>query len=184
MRNLMKLIAVTAITALLVFVLATCATADDKIYTSPVFKLPPERLQLAGEIIENQENEGEPEESDGPEADTGDESEDEPDGDEGLEELDEDDGSVTDEPAEEKRRVIIKSSHQGAIVTEGDQITMTSELRGFRDDESVEYQWQVDRGDGLGWVDVNGANRFKYTFVANEETIKYSWRLIVNVIDE
>ena len=44
--------------------------------------------------------------------------------------------------------------------------------------------WQVDRGDGLGWVDVEGANKWKHEFVANEETIKYSWRLIVNVIDE
>ena len=69
---------------------------------------------------------------------------------------------------------------QGEIVTEGDQIVLTSELVGFGD-EPVTYQWQVDRGDGQGWVDVEGATRYKHTFIANKETIQYSWRLIVNI---
>ena len=240
MRKLMKLIATTAIT-LLLLALITCAAADEKIYTSPVFKLPRERLERAEEILGGQEEEGEPEESedlaDEPEdegeipeeGETTDEDipgeeipgeeipgeeipgeeipgeeipgeeipgEDDPedvtpdeDEDEDFEALDDDAGEVDDntgeveeEPARPKREVIIRSN-QGAVVTEGDQITMTSELRGFGDDEQVTYQWQVDRGDGAGWVDVNGATKFKYTFIANEETIKYSWRLIVNVIE-
>ena len=62
MRNLMKLIAITAMTALLLFALITCASADEKIYTSPVFKLPQERLEQAEEVIEARaEEEGEPE---------------------------------------------------------------------------------------------------------------------------
>ena len=61
MRNLMKLIAITAMTALLLFALTTCAAADEKIYTSPVFKLPPERLEKAEELIEAQEEEAEAE---------------------------------------------------------------------------------------------------------------------------
>ena len=181
MRNLMKLIAITAMTALLVFALAACASADEKIYTSPVFKLPRERLEQAEEILEAQEQESEPEEPE----DLGDEPEEDEDfGENGdVEELDDNAGELTEGPARQKREVIIRST-QGAIVTEGDRITMTSELRGFGDDEKVVYQWQVDRDDGAGWVDVNGANKFKYTFIANEETIKYSWRLIVSVVEE
>ena len=55
MRNLMKLIAITAMTALLLFALMTCAFADEKIYTSPVFRLPLDRLVRAEQIMESQE---------------------------------------------------------------------------------------------------------------------------------
>jgi len=191
MRNLMKMIAITAITALLLFALITCAVADEKIYTSPVFTLPADRLERAEEILEQQEQQAgsEAEESETPEgAETpeevpGEEPEDvdEDDADEDFEELG-DEAAQLEESAKNQRRVIIKSS-QGDIVTEGDLIRLTSELRGFSDDEKVEYQWQVDRGDGAGWVDVEGATKWKHEFVANAETIKYSWRLIVNVID-
>lgn len=175
MRNLMKLIAITAMTALLLFALITCASADEKIYTSPVFKLPPERLEKAEELIEAQAEEEVPEESDEVE------DEDEFNEDEGLADLD-DAGSMTEEPAEVKRQVIIESS-QGEIVTEGDRITLTSHLVGFGDSK-VAYQWQVDRGDGNGWVNVDGANRYQYQFIANRETIQYSWQLIVTIIEE
>ena len=175
MRNLMKLIAITAMTALLLFALITCASADEKIYTSPVFKLPPELLEQADELIEAQAEEEVPEESDEVE------DEDEFDEDEGLADLD-DAGSMNDEPGEVKRQVIIESS-QGEIVTEGDRITLTSHLVGFGD-AKVAYQWQVDRGDGKGWVDVEDANEYKYQFIATRETSQYTWQLIVTVIDE
>lgn len=177
MRNLMKLIAITAMTALLLFALITCASADEKIYTSPVFKLPQERLEQAEELIEAREEDeaGEPDESDE------DVVEDDLDEDDGLTDLD-DAGSMNDEPEEVKRQVIIESS-QGEIVTEGDRITLTSHLVGFGDSK-VAYQWQVDRGDGKGWVNVDGANRYQYQFIANRETIQYSWQLIVTVVDE
>ena len=177
MRNLMKLIAITAMTALLLFALITCASADEKIYTSPVFKLPPERLEKAEELIEAQEEEAEPEEAD----DLEDEFDEDEGEDEGLADLD-DAGSMNEEPAEVKRQVIIESS-QGEIVTEGDRITLTSHLVGFGDSKVV-YQWQVDRGDGNGWVNVDGANGYQYQFIANRETIQYSWQLIVTVVDE
>lgn len=192
MRKLMKLIAITAMTALLLFVLATCASADEKIYTSPVFRLPRERLEDAEKVFEAQEAEeaAELEEAEEPgEEPREDESlEDEapegeePDEDEDFEELGEDAGEVT-EPAKPKHEVIIRSS-QGEIVTEGDVITLTSELRGFGDDEQVEYQWQVDRGNGDGWEDVAGANKDKFVFVADRESIRYSWRLIVTIVGE
>ena len=182
MRNLMKLIAITAMTALLLAALATFACADEKIYTSPAYTLPLDRLEKAEKILNAQEQaaiQATPEKTDESKAESKGEK---PEEDQGLVELDDDAGKVKQEPEEEKRRVVIRSS-QGAIVTEGDQIILTSELFGFGD-VPVEYQWQVDRGDGTGWTDVNGANKFKYTFIANEETIRYSWRLIVNVVEE
>ena len=224
MRNLMKLIAITAMAVMLLFAMITFASADEKIYTSPVFRLPRERLEQAEEILEAQDQESEPEESEEPgeepeeteaepgegvepeegtepgegtepeegtepkevtEPEEGTEPEDGelPDDDEDFEELEESAGAVTEQPARQKREVIIKSS-QGAVVSEGEVITLTSELRGFGDDEQVTYQWQVDRGDGNGWVDVSGGDRSKYIFIADKETITYSWRLIVNVIDD
>ena len=224
MRKLMKLIAITALTALLFCALITCAAADEKIYTSPTFTLPTDRLILAEEIFDAQEAANQPEEpeeigeelpeegealpTEGEELpETGEElpeegepvptegeeipenseelpeADEEPDEDEDVEALDEDAGEVIEEPIIQRREVIIRSS-QGEIVTEGEVITLRSELRGFGDDEQVTYQWQVDRGEGNGWEDVEGATKDKHVFIADRTTIRYSWRLIVNVIGE
>ena len=219
MRKLMKLIAITAMTALLFSALITCAAADEKIYTSPTFTLPADRLIQAEEILDAQEAANQPEEpeetgeevpedgealsedgealpgdgeelpeegealpEDGEEISEDGEESDEPEEDEDFEELDETAGEVTAEPAKPKHKVVIRSS-QGEIVTEGEQIVLTSELIGFDDDEQVTYQWQVDRGDGNGWVDAEGGTKWKYIFIADKTTITYSWRLIVNVIE-
>jgi hypothetical protein len=224
MRKLMKLIVITALTALLFCALITCAAADEKIYTSPTFTLPTDRLILAEEIFDAQEAANQPEEpeeigeelpeegealpTEGEELpETGEElpaegeslpaegeeipenseelpeADEESDEDEDVEALDEDAGEVIEEPIIQRREVIIRSS-QGEIVTEGEVITLRSELRGFGDDEQVTYQWQVDRGEGNGWEDVEGATKDKHIFIADRTTIQYSWRLIVNVIDE
>ena len=85
-------------------------------------------------------------------------------------------------PAPVERKVMIYSSRK-EIVTEGDIIELTGALIGFEDvpDEAIAYQWQVDRNDGAGWVDVDGATKWYYKFIANKETILYNWRLIVTV---
>ena len=80
-----------------------------------------------------------------------------------------------------ERQVKIYSTRK-AKVYETEIIEMTSELIGFGDEE-VTYQWQVDRGDGLGWVDVENATRWKYTFIVDRETALYNWRLIVTVVE-
>ena len=90
-------------------------------------------------------------------------------------------GNLVGETVQPERIVQIRSS-QGDVVTEGEIIYLSSRLKGF-DGLDIAYQWQVDRGDGAGWVDVEGANRSKHMFVADRETIQYSWRLIVTVID-
>ena len=69
------------------------------------------------------------------------------------------------------------------VVTKGDIIELTGVLIGFDDvpDSAINFQWQVDRNDGQGWQDVEGANRWYYKFIANQDTILYNWRLIVSV---
>jgi len=173
MRNLKKLIVIVAMAVLLICVAMTCASADEQIYTSPVFKLPLDRVQ-AEEWAENQPEDAEPEEG----------AEEETPGEEGDPDqpAQEPDGETVVEPEEEgkpQRQVRIYSS-QGSVVTEGEIINLTSELIGF-DDVEYTLQWQCDKGDGEGWADVPNATRGNFTFIASKETIKYSWRLLVNI---
>ena len=187
MKNLMKLFAIVAVVTLLLAAAITCALADEKIYTSPAFKLPKDKIQQWVEDLPEEET---PEEETLPEGDEtsaepaedGEPAEQPAEGEAVPEEGDvpaEGQEAEPDEPAEPERSVSIFSS-QGSMVTEGEIIYLTSVLEGF-DGLDVTYQWQVDRDDGNGWVDVEGANRDKHMFVASKETIRYSWRLIVNV---
>ena len=179
MKNQKKLIVIMTMTAMLICAfLMSGALADERIYTSPTFKLPADKIM---DWAENQPEEA-PEEVK-PEEGTPEEGEPEEDEDETPDETTEgENGEATGETKTPARSVTIRSS-QGDVVTEGEIIYLTSKLKGF-DGLDIAYQWQVDRGDGAGWVDVEGANRAKHMFVADKETIKYSWRLIVTVIDE
>ena len=78
-------------------------------------------------------------------------------------------------------QVLIFSSRKDTVVR-NEIITLSSKLIGF-DGMTVHYQWQVDRGDGNGWVDVEGATGATHDFRATEETILYSWRLTIIVDD-
>ena len=214
MKNQKKLIVIATIIALLICAaLMSCAMADERIYTSPTFKLPAEKIQEWTESqpeeevpAEEQPAEVKPEEESIPEWEDPDydprEEESDPEtpaavtGDETPAEVPEgetpaagtepqgEEGEVVGETETKapERTVTIRSS-QGDVVTEGEIIYLTSKLKGF-DGLDIAYQWQVDRGDGAGWVDVEGANRSKHMFVADKETITYSWRLIVTVMGE
>lgn len=223
MKNQKKLIVIATVIALLICAaLMSCAMADERIYTSPTFKLPAEKIQEWTESqpeeevpAEEQPAEVKPEEESIPEWEDPDydprEEESDPEtpaavtGDETPAEVSEgetpaegtegetpaagtepqgEEGEVVGETETKvpERTVTIRSS-QGDVVTEGEIIYLTSKLKGF-DGLDIAYQWQVDRGDGAGWVDVEGANRSKHMFVADKETITYSWRLIVTVMDE
>jgi len=230
MKNQKKLIVIATIIALLICAaLMSCAMADEKIYTSPTFKLPAEKIrewtesqpeeevpaeEKPAEVkpeeetipewedpdYDPREEESDPEtpaavtgdetpaevsEGETPAEVTGDETPAEvPEGETPAETAEGENGTVVAE-AETKapeRTVTIRSS-QGDVVTEGEIIYLTSKLKGF-DGLDIAYQWQVDRGDGAGWVDVEGANRSKHMFVADKETTQYSWRLIVTVMGE
>ena len=154
-----KLIAMLTVIALLACVLGT-AVADDKIFTSGIFSIPKERVEM--ELAEQYtEKETEPEEETEPEPEEDVfEDEDEP-----------------EEGTEVERKVLIKSSRKDVVI-ENEIITLYSKLVGF-DDVEVHYQWQVDRGDGEGWVDVEGATGSEHSFVARKDTILYSWRLTI-----
>ena len=217
MKNQKKLIVIVTMIALLMCAVFSFAIADEKIYTSPTFKLPADQIlewaedQPEGEVPEagtleegtseeGTTEEGTPEEGEPAEDDWGEDAREEdsldyvPEGEtpaEGTEaegetpaegtEVQSEEGNLVGEAVQPERSVQIRSS-QGDVVTEGEIIYLTSKLKGF-DGLDIAYQWQVDRGDGQGWVDVEGANRPKHMFVADRETIQYSWRLVVNVLD-
>lgn len=175
MKSQKKLIVIMTVIALLICAAMTCALADERIYTSPAFKLPADKIT---EWVESQPEETEPEDVKPEEGIPDDETE--PDETE-PDETEPDETEPAAEGKEPERKVTIFSS-QGDVVMEGEIIYLTSKLEGF-DGLDIAYQWQVDRGDGAGWVDVEGANRPKHMFVASRETIQYSWRLVVNVIE-
>ena len=231
MKNQMKLIVIVTMIALLMCAVFSFAIADEKIYTSPTFKLPADQIK---EWVETQDEEpvpeegtpaegtseegipeegtpeeGTPEEGEPVEDDWGEDAREEdsldyipegalpasstegetpaegtePEGETPAEgtEAQSEEGNLVGETVQPERSVQIRSS-QGDVVTEGEIIYLTSKLKGF-DGLDIAYQWQVDRGDGEGWVDVEGANRPKHMFVADRETITYSWRLVVNILD-
>lgn len=166
-----KMIAMLTVIVLLTGLLAV-AIADDKIYTSPVFSIPKNRidsemLELALQLREQPE---EPEATEEPEA--------EPD----VEETPPEEEQLPDEDKQEgpvEPQVLIFSSRKETVVRY-ELITLSSKLIGF-DGMEVHYQWQVDRGDGNGWVDVEDATGATHEFRATEETILYTWRLTVTV---
>ena len=191
MKKTMKLIAMLTVITLLTGLLAV-AIADDKIYTSPTFKIPKDRVVVLPDpepetsIEEGTEPEGQPaEEQPGEEpapetpAEEGTEPAEQPGEEPAAEKPAETENKPAEEPAPVERKVLITSSRKDTVIR--DQfITLYSELVGF---EGLEphYQWQVDRGDGNGWVDVEGATGATHSFVARPDTILYNWRLIVTV---
>ena len=160
MKKSTKLIAMLTVIALVATMAAT-ALADDKLYTSQVFSIPKERVEEDLSQIEMPEpqKEEEPEEPE-------------------PEEVFEEEPEEKTTEGKTQRKVLIKSS-RGDTVIEGEIITLKSKLVGF-DGVEVHYQWQVDRGDGEGWVDVEGATGPEHSFVARKDTILYSWRLTIS----
>ena len=160
MKKSTKLIAMLTVIALLA-TMAAAALADDRLYTSQVFSIPKERVEEELSQIEMPEpqKEEEPEEPE-------------------PEEVFEDEPEEKPTEGKTQRKVLIKSS-RGETVIEGEIITLKSKLVGF-DGVEVHYQWQVDRGDGEGWVDVEGATGPEHSFVARKDTILYSWRLTIS----
>lgn len=196
MKSSRKLIVMIAL-VVLALLISACALADEKLYTSDPFKIPASRVEGADQT-EPAAPEGEPagtgetgeqpaEPTETPEGQQPAETGETPEGEPGTAEG----GEVTPEtPAEpeapkgplppEERKVSITSSRTDQI-TEGDTIYLQAHLVGF-DGLTVNYQWQCDKNDGQGWQNV-GANRDYYVFFATRETVQYSWRLIVDVVE-
>ena len=81
------------------------------------------------------------------------------------------------EPEEEKAypKATIFSSRE-AVMEPGELVTLTSVLE-HADGYEIRYQWECDRGSGFEVVE--GANDDYYVFEANQETLAYTWRLVV-----
>ena len=166
MKKTTKLIVILTVIAALT-ALVSLAVADDKIYTSPIFTLPKNRIVESEEPAVTEEPGAEPEVTEEPGAEP--EQTAEP-------------GAEPAAPVPVERKVMIYTSRK-EVVTEGDIIELTGALIGFDDvpDEAIHFQWEVDRNDGAGWVTVEGATKWYYKFIASRDTILYNWRLIVNV---
>ena len=189
------LIAVTVLA-----LLAGSAFAEERIYTSGTFKIPEDRIERTEALPEDETPEAETGEEGSPEAENLETPETLPEAEtlpEGAEPVSGEEGIPDDAvtPAEEENqepeepaaaealppeeRTVYITSTRGEHVTSGEAIYLEAHLVGFGD-LPVTYQWQVDRNDGMGWQDV-GSNRNYHVFIASEETVLYSWRLLVNV---
>jgi len=168
MKRFTKMIAILT-AAVLILSLASLAFAEETVpdYVSAGFRIPKEII-IGYEVEPEEPEAGNPEEA----------AEEVPE--ETLTEAPEEEAFETPEPTPEiKKEVLIHSSRKD-VVTVGERIYLTSELIGF-DGISVLYQWQADRG--RGWENVENANGPTYSFIATEETIKYTWRLVVGYDD-
>ena len=199
MKNYRKTIATMA-AAIMVTGLVSGAVADEKIYTSPTYRIPKSLIVGEdGKLPEPEPTEELPTDdeydSDALLVDHSDEvlpegydengffiPEEEREKQTGVQE-----GTQTPEnqepevPENVPKRVTIFSSRRDEVA-EGEVIELTSVLEGF-DGLEPHFQWQVDRGTGAGWEDVRGATRPTHSFIANKETILYDWRLIVTLDD-
>lgn len=65
------------------------------------------------------------------------------------------------------------------IMHEGEIVHLTSVLTGFEWCEEIQYQWECDKNDELGFQPVSGATQDHYEFAATIETLSWAWRLVV-----
>ena len=66
-------------------------------------------------------------------------------------------------------------------LVKGEFLQLVSKLENCETAQSITYQWQVDKQDGNGFVDINGANNSTYTVTITKELYNYTWRLKVTV---
>ena len=66
----------------------------------------------------------------------------------------------------------------------GDKVKLSAELKTNQNlsGHKVNYQWQVDTGDGQGFRDLQKkANKADYSLKFSEKNMNYTWRVIVDV---
>jgi hypothetical protein len=88
------------------------------------------------------------------------------------------DGVIRNKPAEEKPEYsvkIVSSWPEGKTAYTGAEITLTAELTGFTGTPRI--QWQHRSADGENWENIPGANKITYTYILNDETAEYVWRV-------
>lgn len=77
---------------------------------------------------------------------------------------------------ERKKSVTIESDWpEDKIAYPGAKITLTANPVGFGD--NVRFQWQRSAGNDV-WEDIPGANEITYTYILNDSTAQYIWRVV------
>ena len=76
------------------------------------------------------------------------------------------------------RKVTITSDWpEGKPAFKGTKITLTAHVEGFEGQEyTLQWQWSEDL---VNWNDIDGENGETFTYVLDEETTKYHWRVAV-----
>ncbi len=84
---------------------------------------------------------------------------------------------ATTHDAEKRTRFVTITSDwpEDKIAYPGAEITLTATTTGFGD--NVQYQWQRSV-DHTNWEDVPDANEITYTFILDDSTAQYSWRVV------
>ena len=85
-------------------------------------------------------------------------------------------GTTEEAPAPVEKKVTIFTSRRVQMEI-GEDIVLTSLLEGFEDCEAIRYQWECDKGEGFEAVE--GAESDSYTYAATEESMGWSFRLVV-----
>ena len=93
-----------------------------------------------------------------------------------------DNGDMTEEEKEVFRSVSVKNDLDGQMFAiSGLPYRVTAVLTGFEDTEySVQWQYSLD---GVNYIDIPGANGLSYTYIADSETIRYYWCVVITTPD-
>ena len=77
---------------------------------------------------------------------------------------------------------ITSSLVKGEPVYEGTEVTLTAHPAGFEDTEYT-VQWQYST-DMVNWFDAENGNSLSFTYVLDDQTVQYRWRVIVSEVTE
>ena len=80
------------------------------------------------------------------------------------------------------RSVTATSSLEGVeVVYYGTPVTLDATLEGFLEDDIYTVQWKYSPDDGETYYDVENANELQYVYVADAETLTYSWKIVITL---
>ena len=97
-----------------------------------------------------------------------------------YEEIDDDDcGCIT---AQLDRQVFLQILNEKSYYCVGDKVTLVAILINFLPEDKCTFVWEYTT-DHITWHVVPNADEQTYTFILNEETTNYYWRVTVYIED-
>ena len=97
-----------------------------------------------------------------------------------LEEIDDNDyGCIT---AQLDRQVFLQILNEKSYYCVGDKVTLVAILINFLPEDKCTFVWEYTT-DHITWHIVPNADEQTYTFILNEETTNYYWRVTVYIED-